>query len=204
MYRSILILTTCTVVLTLGIHAQAGLRHGGHARTVCPSCGNCCTLKAERVKEDKACYEVECVEICIPRVVFPWQKWHAARNRHADCDACVDGCSACATVNNGARVKTVKRLKKRTDKCPACKYTWTPASNSDCGDGRCCGDNCTNGRAASACDTPPIPVDATKATDKTSSRQLPPRARPTIRSLKQGGLPAAQLRPVVTRSLSGG
>lgn len=92
-------------VTSPGSHAgdlQLGCTH-------CPRCQACCTLKAEKVDEERSCWEVEDEKICIPRVVFPWQK---------DC------CNPAR--NNGAVVRTVKRLKAKTYECPVCEYTWEP------------------------------------------------------------------------------
>ena len=103
----------------------------------CPHCQACCTLKAEQVDEERSCWEVECEEICIPRVVFPWQK---------DC------CNPCA--NNGAVVRKVKRLKSKTYSCPACEYTWEPSASHrrPCGCGAC--QHCQSGSGCgdAACD----------------------------------------------------
>ena len=101
---------------------------GSDCCATCPACKACCKLKVEDDKEKKSCYKVECEEICIPRVVFPWQKKHS-------CDPC---------LNNGAKVKTVRKLKKHSYECPTCKYTWTPVKAD------CCGDGCCN---AGACDS---------------------------------------------------
>ena len=119
------------ILLVGGITAvpsQAGLRdHCIGDQTGCckrcPSCNHCCNLDAEEVDEEKTCFEVESKEICIPRVVFPWQK-KSCRS----CDSCSGlGCNAC--VHNGAKVRRICVLKTKKYNCPKCKYTWTPEEN---------------------------------------------------------------------------
>ena len=110
----------------------------------CPSCESCCcVLKSEPTEIDKHCWEVECKKICVPNVVFPWQKPRKSRCRTGCADGCASGCcdSVCCddcNCNNGACVITVKVLKKHKYKCPSCKYTWTPVCcPTGCGDGCC-------------------------------------------------------------------
>lgn len=170
MTRFILTLTSCAAVLLVGSYAQGG--QGGHFHATCPKCHNCCVLKAECGKEEKSCWEVECEKICIPCVVFPWQKWKAKKNGcgKSNCECCAgtcdsaaggcdggcdDGCgSCCSSVNNGARVRTVRKLVKKKYECPVCKYKWEPAC---CGNG--CGDGCCDsGRCDGGCDSAPLPA----------------------------------------------
>ena len=96
-----------------------------HKTTCCPQCDHACTtchLEAEMVDVDKKCFEVETKLICIPRVVFPWQK---KRSSCHSCDACDGhGCSAC--LHRGAKTRKIKVLKTKKYKCPECQYTWTP------------------------------------------------------------------------------
>lgn len=112
----------------------AGARaHHAKARHHCPRCqATGCELKVEQVDEEKYCWKVECETICIPRVVFPWQK------------NCCDPC-----VNNGAWTRKVNVLKKHEYTCPACKYSWTPVDRG------CCGVGCGN-HGCVACDGMPI------------------------------------------------
>ncbi len=93
-----------------GLHA-----HAGPCGTCCPSCHQYCQLTVTPDVEEKNCWEIECEEICIPAVRFPWEK------------CCEPKCGT---------VITVKRLKKVTYECPTCKYEWTPVCSS-CGN--CCG-----------------------------------------------------------------
>lgn len=81
--------------------------HHGAACHSCPRCSHVCKLKAQLVDEDIPCFEVEEKVVCIPRVVFPWQK------------SCKDPCA-----NNGARIRKVCVLKTDSYQCPKCEYTW--------------------------------------------------------------------------------
>ncbi len=69
----------------------------------CQSCGGTCVLKAEQVEEDETCYDVECKEVCIPAVRFPWE--------------------TCRTPKCG-RVRLVTKLKEDKRKTTTCKYEW--------------------------------------------------------------------------------
>lgn len=93
-----------------------------HGRVTCPRCDACCELQCIPDTKKKNCWLVECEQICVPRIVFPWQTRKACQG---DCDGSKKG-GACCCVNNGAWVRTVKRLKKHTVECPTCKYKWTP------------------------------------------------------------------------------
>ena len=69
----------------------------------CQSCGGACVLKAEVVTEDETCYDVECKDVCIPAIRFPW-------------DSCRE--PKCGRVRRVATLKTDSRETK------ACKYEW--------------------------------------------------------------------------------
>ena len=103
---------------------------------VCKQCPSCdCSLDAKMVDVEKSCFEVETKTICIPRVVFPWQRTKAS----GPCDSC-DG-SGCATcVNNGAKTRYIKVIKKKKYTCPECKYSWTPNASGSCDSA--CDDGC--------------------------------------------------------------
>jgi hypothetical protein len=85
--------------------------------------------------------------ICIPRVVFPWQKKSCG-----SCQSCDgNGCNKC--INNGARTRKVCVLKPSSYKCPKCEYTWTAEKKEGCAGcaaGTCSGVGCDGG----ACDAP--------------------------------------------------
>lgn len=112
--------------------AAAGAPFHKSRSHVCPQCNTCCELKVEKEDEDRYCWDVECEEICIPRVVFPWQK--------SRCNPC---------VHNGADVKTVRVLKKRDYTCPVCTYTWTPKERV-CQTRTSCGPACGCAQCGSA------------------------------------------------------
>lgn len=85
----------------------------------CPACGYVCELKSEVVDAKRDCFEVESKVICIPRVVFPWQRSQVSRGC-GQCDG--GGCGACS--HNGARLRTVCVLKPDSYTCPECEYSW--------------------------------------------------------------------------------
>ena len=100
-------------------------KSGHGCRTVkCPQCCHDCVFSAEKSKKTDSCYEVECKPICIPRVVFPWQKGCCSCGK----DGGKDGCCA---VHNGAKKRSVRVLKKYEYECSHCKYQWTPVSDKD-------------------------------------------------------------------------
>ena len=109
----------------------------------------------EKTDAKKHCWTVECKQICIPRIVLPWQKRHSLPCMgNGCCDTCTgggccdDGCRTVCLSHNGARVRTVRVLKKHSYTCPQCKYTWTPREcchAGACGDGCCTEDGCTGG-----------------------------------------------------------
>lgn len=105
----------------------------------CPVCDHVCKLDAEQVDEDIPCFEVESKVICIPRVVFPWQK-----KKCSACDSCDGrGCNNC--VHNGARVRRICVLKTDKITCPKCKYSWSAEKRSagcDVGCDGCCDGGC--------------------------------------------------------------
>ncbi len=82
----------------------------------CPSCKYVCKFEAEKVDEKIPCFDVEEKVICIPRVVFPWQK---------------SKCNPCA--NNGAWIRKVCVLKSDSYTCPKCEYSWKAEKKEVCG-----------------------------------------------------------------------
>ena len=145
-----------SVSLTASTMVQAG--HGKWLSQTgcvcCPECNHCCELKAEQVKEEKSCFDVESKLICIPRVVFPWQRKSATASC-ASCDSCDgQGCKSC--IHNGARVRRICVLTTEKYECPACEYTWSPRSKSDC----------------DSCDLPGLPVAQAKNSDETTTQEV--------------------------------
>ena len=123
---------TLVLGLSLGVTATAGGLKKCDQTGVqcCPVCDHRCTLDAKPDTKSKTCFEVESKVICIPRVVFPWQKRKAGC---AGCDSCDgNGCTAC--VNNGARLRRICVLKKDKITCPSCKYTWSAEKKAGCCD----------------------------------------------------------------------
>lgn len=105
---------------------------------VCPRCqctGHTCKLKAEVVDAEKKCFVVETKTICVPRVVYPWQKKNSNRGGCKSCGG--QSCNAC--VNNGAKVIQVRVLGSKTYECPQCEYTWTAEEGAagSCNSGQC-------------------------------------------------------------------
>lgn len=91
-----------------------GDHHGNsHECRQCPSCNYVCKLTVEKIDEEKIGFDVESKVICIPRVVFPWQK----------------KCNPCA--NNGGRLRSVCVLTTEKFKCPKCEYTWKAEKQVD-------------------------------------------------------------------------
>ncbi|GAA4449278.1 hypothetical protein [Novipirellula rosea] len=85
--------------------------------TKCPACDHACNFSVDVVDETKTCFEVESKVICIPRVVFPWQK--------GNCDA---------VCNNGAKTRRICVLKTKDYKCPKCEYSWSAEKKATCCD----------------------------------------------------------------------
>jgi hypothetical protein len=98
----------------------------------CHSCGRACVLKVAQVDSEEDCYEVECEEVCIPAVRFPWQSCHAPR---------------CG------RSRLVTKLKIESRPTKICEYEWVLACPK-------CGRIEFNGnRAAEENGIPPAPMD---------------------------------------------
>ena len=124
------------VVMTPNPVANAGgclsKKCGTHRAIGCPKCDcKCytCELEADIVDVKKTCFEVEEHVICIPKVVFPWQRGkilcqRGKRGCGSSCDSCGGaGCNAC--VRNGAKIRKIKKLKTKKYTCPECEYRWT-------------------------------------------------------------------------------
>jgi hypothetical protein len=101
---------------------------GGHF-VHCPKCHHACEFSIEPEKVTKDCYEVECKTICIPCVVFPWQKSHCDHGKGGKHGK--GGCFA----HNGAKSKCVRVLKKYEYECERCKCKWTPVGGKKSGCG---------------------------------------------------------------------
>lgn len=69
----------------------------------CRSCGGACVLRVSPVVEEETCYEVECKDVCIPAIRFPWD--------------------SCRKPKCG-RVRQVAVLKKEGRETKGCQYEW--------------------------------------------------------------------------------
>lgn len=101
MQRATTVLLWCIAWVVLGSPVVAGLPF---CKT-CPQCDNkVCVPVPETVKEKKHCWTVECKDICIPHVKWPWQ--------------------SCCDPPKCGKVRTVKVLKKIEYECESCGYKW--------------------------------------------------------------------------------
>lgn len=137
---------------------QAGDHFGHHL----PRCGflpdKACVTTGRPATEEKSCWEVECTEVCIPAVRFPWECRKG------------DGCSDCVStlLPKCGRVRCVRKLKKGSYECDTCKYEHTIVNccPGDCRNGRCrdclpdSGDDCipsANWPSTTPAETLPLP-----------------------------------------------
>lgn len=107
--------------LIVSVFAAACIAVAGDGSCVglCPTCGEkVCVTSAKPGKETRDCWEVECVEVCIPPVRFPWE----CCDRRA-CDCC-DACGPCVSDKCG-QVRCVRRLRKEEYECDVCEYEHT-------------------------------------------------------------------------------
>jgi hypothetical protein len=96
----------------------------------CPKCSAICELSVDEGERSRHCWKIECEDVCVPRIVFPWQ--NRGKHRGSGCTGCSatgctsctpDRCSACVK-HNGAFVIKVRKLKKHKYTCSQCEYTW--------------------------------------------------------------------------------
>lgn len=103
-------------LVVVSLVASVALAGNHHCKT-CPQCHNkVCVPTPETIKVKKHCWDVECKDICIPHVRWPWE----------DC---------CAPPKCG-KVRTVKVLKKVEYECEECGYKWN-VQTVDCNCGAC-------------------------------------------------------------------
>lgn len=140
----------------------------------CCSCGQgcrkTCVATVERVTVEKHCWKTEAKEVCVPRVVLPWQEGGSGLTLF-DClkgcgkggmcgdtccgdTCCADGCcgaGCCCLRPRCGRVITVCDLKKEKYECEECVCKWEirrlpPCCNGCCGSGYgapdCCDPAC--------------------------------------------------------------
>lgn len=124
MFKSLL---TRTLVLIMAFGAGASQVPAGDVgcetrvpltgETVCDMCGDkVCVTYAEPGTVEKHCWQVECEEVCIPAIRWPWRCW--GDKDRCDSGECVAGCAPTAC----GRVRVVHRLRKETYECDVCKY----------------------------------------------------------------------------------
>lgn len=79
---------------------------------VCSRCGEkVCVTFVSPAAHTESCYEVECDEVCVPAMRFPWH-----RGKKAECGDCVsDARPGCG------KVRGVGKLKEVVSKCDTCR-----------------------------------------------------------------------------------
>lgn len=122
----------------VGLGTQAALATGPACTTGClSSCYDSekiCCPQLETKTIEKSSFEIECKDICIPAVRFPWSK------------CCEPRCG---------RVRTVRVLKKKTIKLEQCGYEWKIQGGCATGCGQCAA--CTKALAAPSQEPAPLP-----------------------------------------------
>lgn len=141
----------------------------------CQSCGGACVLQVEQVDDEETCYEVECKEICIPAVRFPWE--------------------SCRIAKCG-RTRIVSKLKEETRETKACEYKWVLVCDR-CG--RPAGEKLNGSQDV----VPPAPKPANRNGNGKASfvtPPMPPVAPPTMPILSQPSntLGGDETRPVIS------
>lgn len=126
---------TLLVLTSVALMQPALAGHDG-CRLCCPGCGEkVCRTYSKMEKVSKSCFELECEEVCIPRVRMPWHR--------------------CCEVLPG-KVRTVVRLKEREYECEKCGYEWHIECANGCG--RCYGICGSTGCATTPCATTCAPT----------------------------------------------
>jgi len=90
----------------------------GHHHDACPECGTAvCLPSIGVVKEKHHRWEVECKQICVPHIRWPWQP--------------------CCELPKCGHVKNVKVLKRIEYECEKCGCKWDVKCDGCCPDGSC-------------------------------------------------------------------
>ena len=135
---------------------QCGSSTCGHRCPACPKCSHkICTVSVEKTKEEHHCFNVECKEICVPKITLPC--WTDAipffKCKDKSCE-CGDKCPTkeCCDAPRCGYVKVVKVLKKHEYECDSCGYKWKIEEPCNaCPSGACSTGACvTRGQAAPA------------------------------------------------------
>ena len=218
------IVAVFTVSVTSWANAQCAACDNGCAACAVPTCssapcraaGRCCggptcVGKAERVDVEKHCWKIECEDICVPAVRFPWEHGGSkltlftlfnckkgcgkTRCRDSRCDGncaaapcvgCADGCTSCVPPKCGL-VKKVRDLKKESYKVKECEYSLSA------------GDNNGNGGNGAGCDCAGAGCDSCAgASHATQSRETDSVAPVNSRPVSDG----YQIQPHRTRYTS--
>ncbi len=163
MNRLLIIPLTCLILAAMNGSALA-IHKCGNSCVKCPRCHQgCCNLDVSEGKVKKHYWTIETEQVCIPKVVLPWQNRSLKRLGSCGCDkkgcggcadgsctsayssggcgkaGCAGGCGSgkCKRPNhNGGRVITVRKMKKHSYECPVCEYKWS----ADGGRRGCSGD----------------------------------------------------------------
>jgi hypothetical protein len=138
----------------------------GHRCPACPKCSHkICTSCVEKTKEEHHCFNVECKEICVPKITLPC--WTDAipffKCKDKSC-GCGDNCPTkeCCDAPRCGYVKVVKVLKKHEYECDSCGYKWTISEPcTACPSGACqSGGYSAGGYAPAPCATGNCPTGA--------------------------------------------
>ncbi len=127
-----------------------------------PCRGKTCEATFEKEKVEKHCWKVECQEICVPKVVCPWQEGGSGltlfswlkKSKNPNCGnswGCADGCcdqgccvddccNSCCCKPRCGKVIVVRDLKKEKYECEECVCKWDIRRLPPCTD--CCDCGC--------------------------------------------------------------
>lgn len=140
-------------------------------------CRKCCVATVEKEKIEKHCWKLEPKEICVPKVVLPWQeggsgltifnclKKCSKSNCCGEIDCC-DSCSGdscCCMKPRCGKVITVCDLKKEKYEVEECVCKWSIRRLPPCCDNGCRG--CCDGGCCDSCCDPSCGAKADHATN---------------------------------------
>ena len=112
-------LLVLTLLATTTLTASAGEIPCGAGCVPCPK--KICVTVGCPTTIEKKCWKVECEEVCIPAIRWPWEYWRARKSNCCTSGPCAGGCGCCLPPKCG-RVITVRRLKSDKYECDACEY----------------------------------------------------------------------------------
>ena len=137
MNKRILLLTAPVLLSLVGVAAAGGplglfgggKGHSGGLVHCDKSCDHCpCYPTIEEVAVKKKCFDVECEQICVPKVRLPWPFFGRLGCKGKGCD-CLRGCSG----TQCGHIKTIRVLKTDSYECTECRCNWDV--NGKCGGG---------------------------------------------------------------------